>query len=183
MSQNVPPELTETEVKPYKTGAFDAYVTFCALAGMMVDDTGNLSYMSVPDFCERYRVNRHTLYRWKNNTPNFAMQVRLRRDEVFPLARESAAFNRLFLIGMTSLGRNSLHNDQRAAVDALKTALGHGGNLQMPVQRQDIKIQGGLMEVLEAAAADGILEGEVVGTNNLDESSSGQTASALPPTS
>lgn len=178
-----------TTVAPYKKRAFDLYLTFCALGGMIVSDTGGIEPLTKRDFCSRIGIDEKTTWNWKKNTPDFAMRVRARRDEIVPLARETAAFNRLFLLGMSSLptsrdesGRpkGQLHNDQRAAVDALKTYTGHYSNLQLPVQRAEVKVQGGLMDVLQAAERDGIIEGELVGPTDTNTGTSQETASILP---
>jgi hypothetical protein len=179
-----------TDVAPYKKAAFDQYLTFCALGGMMVSDTGGIDRMTLGEFCEAVHVDEETTRRWKKQTSNFGLLVRQRRSEVFSLARETAAYNRLYLIGMTSLPTGSkeivnektgrtqilrygnLHNDQRAAVDALKTVLGDAGDLQLPVQRQVHKITGGFLEMMTAAREAGIIEGEVVHAT----SDTGQTA-------
>ncbi|HVB24104.1 MAG TPA: hypothetical protein VNG51_19355 [Ktedonobacteraceae bacterium] len=160
MQGNAISSITPTGVARRHAFAYDEYLTFSALGGMLVSDTGTVSSMTTKQFCEKYNVNEATTWRWRREH-GFAEKVRARRDEVVPLARETAAWNRLYLIGVSSLGPNAPHHDQRAAVDALKTYLGHHG-LRTPVQRQDIKVQGGLMDVLAAAERDGILEGEVV---------------------
>lgn len=180
MSDKVRNDNQTTVFNPSKTTAFDAYITFRALGGMMVDDTGNLSAMKLKDFYEEYDVDARTVYRWKQ-TPNLSTLIRQRRDEVVPLARETAALNRMFLIGMSSIGGNALHRDQRSAIQALTTYLGHHGNLQLPVQRQDITIQGGLADVLTAAATDGIIEGEIIEPSPIDAGTGDQDTSALPP--
>ena len=118
-----------TPVKPYKDVAFDEYLSFCALGGLITSDDGMLSKMTLNDFCRQFGVHRATTYRWKHNTPNFGEKVRQRRDELFPLSRETAMWNRLYLIGMQS-------KDLRAAVDAIKTLLGHFSGLTLPAKRK-----------------------------------------------
>jgi hypothetical protein len=138
---------------------------------MMVDETGNLSAMSLTEFRANYSVDQKTIWRWNNYTPDLAMKIRERRDEIVPLARETAAFNRLFLIGMSSLGTKTLHRDQKSAVEALKTYVGHYSNLQLPAQRQVHEIGGGLADLLQAGRTlhdqkPEVIEGEVADASN-----------------
>lgn len=172
MSGNVQIEKGRTDTEPYKQATFDAFVTYSALGGLIVGEDGKMIEMPVYKFCQQYGVDVRTTQRWKK-TEGFAMKVRQRRAEVVPLARETKAFNQLFLLGMQL-------QDKRAAVDALKTYLGHFSQLQLPVQRQDIKIQGGLMEVLAAAEHDGIIEGETIEPTDTDTAAGSQTPRALP---
>lgn len=114
-------------IEPYSTLAFDAYITFKALGGLLVDDDGVITKMTQEDFCEKYGVNVSTVWRWRQNMPNLGELIRERREAIAPLARESAAWNQLFLLGMQK-------QDKRAAVDALKTYLGHFAGLRLPSQ-------------------------------------------------
>lgn len=177
MSPNTTLQQYQTEVRPYKIGVFQEWITFLALGGLFIDEDDQHIYrMTLTQFCERMGVARSTVNHWRKNTTNLAQLIEQRRGEIAPMARVSAMFNQLFLTGMQS-------KDLRAAVDAQKTFLGHFGNLQLPVQRQDIKIQGGLAEVLTAAEADGILEGEIVEPANIDAPTGGETPGPLPPAS
>lgn len=163
MQENAGKTETPKGVQPYKKAAFDDYITFCALGGMMVTDTGGIRAMPLYEFCDKWDIDEETTRRWKRGTSNFADLVRQRREEVVPLARETAAWNRLFMIGYSSIGDKRQHNDQRAAVDALKTYLGHYGKMQLPVQRQDVKVTGGFLDMMTAAASAGVIEGAIVG--------------------
>jgi hypothetical protein len=180
MLANVKTSDDSTSVKPYKSAQFDAYLTFRALGGMITSDTGAFKSMTQTEFCDTYNISEMTLWRWQRQTPNFAQLVRQRRDEVVPLARETAAFNRLYLIGMGSLGDHAAHRDQRAAVDALKTYVGHYSELRLPTQRQEIEIHGSAAELLKAAHADGIIEGELADAAEPDATADGQNAGVLP---
>lgn len=184
---------SENGVEPYKQAAFDAYLTFCALGGMMVSDTGEISGMTLDQFCEANGVNRTTCWRWKKETVGLADMIRKRRDELVPLARETAALNRLYLIGNTSLPTGfkevktvkrlkdgtviettrqipvgQLHEDQRAAVDALKTYLGHHSKLRLPTQPIEHEVGDALVDALsiarnrQEALKSSAIEGEVV---------------------
>lgn len=185
-------------VTPYKTGAFEEYVTFCALGGVLVDEVGKPESMTLYQFCQRVGVDRATTWRWKKNTPNFGELVRKRRDEIFPWARETALWNRLYLIATSSMptrvtpvvnpktGRTyivrsgALHDDQRAAVDAAKLLLGNSGDLKLPTQRQEVDIKHSVSDLLRAAREDGIIEGEVVNGGADNATANGEDAGILP---
>jgi hypothetical protein len=184
MQGNASPSITPAGGARRHAFAYDEYLTFCALGGMLVSDTGAISSMTTKDFCQKYNVNEATTWRWKRE-PGFAEKVTKRRDEVVPLGRVTAAFNRLYLIGMSSLGPNAPHHDQRAAVDALKTYLGHHG-LQTPTQRQEVKVEGNFLDMMAAAAREGVIEGEVVDADAESQADTGrsiQDTGALPPAS
>lgn len=154
MRQNATHRETATTVKPYKFGTFDQFVSYCALGGLITSDEGKISKMSVSQFCEQYGVDRRTTYRWRQ-TPGFDDKVRARREELFPLARETAAWNQLFLLGLQT-------DDKRAAVEALKLFLGHFGGLHLPAKRQPITYQpNNLAEMLMMAEKEVVTEGEV----------------------
>lgn len=177
MLPNVTEEKTPTVVKPYREITFEDWITFLALGGLMISEEDQTIYkMTLSQFCEKFNISKMTISRWRKQTPDLATRIEARRNEIAPMARVTAVYNQLFLSAMQS-------KDMRAAVDAQKTFLGHFGNLQLPVQRQDIKIQGGLAEVLIAAEREGILEGELVEPSTIDTDPSGQTPGALPPTS
>lgn len=160
MGQNV---TTEDGIQPYKSGVFEEYVTYCALGGMMTDDVGGISTMTQEKFCETRGVSRMTLSRWKNETHDFAELVRARRDEIVPLARETAALNRLYVIGMSSLGEQAAHHDQRAAVDALKTYTGHHSKLRLPKQSVEVEAGESLVDLFREVSD--VIEGELVEPN------------------
>lgn len=147
----------------------------------MVSETGSISGMTLAEFCERVGIDMKTTWRWRNQIPDLATRIRERREEIVPLARETAAWNRLFLIGMTSLptrekevtnpktGKTTIlrygnkHDDQRAAVDALKTYVEQYGGRNGPMQRHEVKVEGNFLDMMAAAAKDGVIEGQVVG--------------------
>lgn len=182
MQPNATYAIDSTAIEPYKKSAFEAYLTFRALAGLMVDEVGHMKQMSLDDFCEIYDVNRTTVWRWNNKTPDLAMKIRDRRSEIVPLARESAALNKLLMIGMTSLGKNG-HGDQKAAVQALVSYLGHHSDFKLPTQRQELEVKHSVGDLLSAAAADGIIEGEFTDVPDDHPRADGQDPGPLPPAS
>lgn len=142
---NAPSGVASTSVQPYKHGTFDEYLSFCAVGGLITTDDGQVSRMTEQEFCRQYSINRKTAYRWRQ-APGFADRVRTRRDELFPLARETACWNRLYLIGLQS-------KDLKAAVQALTLILGHFGGLRLPSQdnTKSRRLPGSLAELLSAA--------------------------------
>jgi len=167
-------QVTEINVRHIR--AYDEFLTYSALGGLIIDaDTEKIRKMPIYEFCKRVGVDQSTTYRWKH-APGFGMKVRERRNEIMPLARESMVFNQLFILSMQT-------QDKRAAVDAIKTWLGHFSELQLPVQRQDVEIHGSAEELLKAARDDGILEGEVIETAIPDTPADGADAGALSPAS
>jgi|SRR5665213_25113 len=158
MQPSATDQNVKTEIKPRKLDAFEGYITWRALGGLIIDEeykgtdergnpktfTNHVRQMTLGEFCEAFNVDRATTWRWRTNTPNLAELVEKRRNEIIPVARVSAAWNQLFLLGMQS-------GDKRAAVDALKTFLGHYGNLQLPVQREIVKHEGESWASLVAA--------------------------------
>jgi hypothetical protein len=128
MRQNAPYTETPAPVTAYKFGAFDQYVSFCALGGLITSDDGELSKMTVSQFCQQWGIDRKTTYRWRQ-TLGFGDRIRARREELFPLARETACWNRLYLIALQS-------NDYKAAVQACIILLGHFSGLMLPARRQ-----------------------------------------------
>lgn len=166
MQQNATDEDVETSVEPYKHDAFEGYITWRALGGLIVDEeyddpesgqivSNKIRKMPLEEFCKAFNVNRTTVWRWKKNTPDLALRIEKRRMEIVPLARVSVAYNQLFLLGMQS-------QDKRAAVDALKVFLGHFGNLQLPVQRNQVDVSQNLMDLVNVARKKKIVEAEVV---------------------
>lgn len=163
MQQNTTEQNKQTGVEPYKSVAFEAYITWRALGGLLIveddENTPNkIKIMTLEDFCTTFEVDRTTVWRWKTQTPNLAELIEKRRLEVTPLARVSAAWNQLFMLGMQT-------QDKRAAVDAITKYLGHFGNLQLPKQRQEVEAGNNLMELLNQARKRNIVdiqEGELV---------------------
>lgn len=154
-------DKTQNAVEPYKFGEFDAYISYLALGGLITsEEDGTIHRMTLTRFCEIYHVDRKTTLNWRKNTPDLWDQVRKRREEIMPAARESAWFNQLHLLGMQS-------QDKRAAVDALKVLTGHFSGLRLPAQ--DVKHEAGdswaaLISEHEDKHAN-VIEGEVTDAN------------------
>jgi hypothetical protein len=130
----------------------EMYISYCAMGGVMTSDDGKVTTMPAIKFADQIGVHRNTLRNWKESIPNFAERVRDRRMQLFSLSRESAVYNRLYVIGMTGT--------DAPAVKALEILAGHFGKLEKPTQRADVKVSGSLAEMLSNAQK--IIEGEVV---------------------
>jgi len=151
MQQNASSNINDTPVNAYKFGAFDQYVSFCALGGLITSDDGKISSMTTLQFCQQFNVDRKTTYRWRQTT-GFAERVRVRREEIFPLARETACWNRLYLIGNQS-------NDLKAGVQALALLLGHFSGLMAPSRYNERIVnqnQGSLSDLLMKVNVEGL---------------------------
>jgi hypothetical protein len=155
MSPNVTIASDPKVIEPYKAGAFDAYISYCALGGILTDEDGEIHRMPLADFCATYGVTRKTLNRWKA-TPDWRERVDKRRDEVVPLARVTAVWNNMYLIARQS-------RDKKAAVEAARLFLGHNG-LKLPVQRNEVEHQLGntWADLLKQKRERTIVEAEVV---------------------
>lgn len=140
-------------VEPYQKWAFDEFITYSALGGLIISDNGTIERMPIYQFCARVNVDQKTTWRWKHSE-GFAAKVRARREEIMPLARESMMWNRLFSLAMQN-------GDKRAAVDATKTWLGHFGELKLPTVKQEVKVELNTWADLVQAKHD-VIEGEVV---------------------
>lgn len=154
-------DLTPVQVR--QKWAYDQFLTYSALGGLISDDSGRMRRMPIYEFCQYATIDQKTTWTWKH-APGFAEKVRTRRIEVMPLARESMWFNQLHLLGMQL-------QDKRAAVDALKTLTGHFSDLQLPVQRQDVKVQGGIADLLNVARERRLQEtqeGDVIDVSPID---------------
>lgn len=145
----------------------DKWITYCAIGGVITETGFETVYsqqldrevpeiitkMSLTEFAEKLGVDRKTLYNWKTSIPDFAMKVRAKRDEVFPMARETALFNQAYLIAMTGRGQ--------AAASMITMLLGHYSKLQLPKQRAELEAGDNLMELLNVARKKKvIIEGE-----------------------
>src|SRR5579871_1538740 len=98
MQQNARTTSPPKTVEPYKKWAFEQYITFCATGGLVVSDTGEIKTVKIGEFCQQIGIDEKTTWRWKTQTPDFALRVRQRRYEIMPVARETKVFNHLFLL-------------------------------------------------------------------------------------
>lgn len=146
--------MTETEDIVIKTlePKHMMWIDYCALGGMMTNDEGAITNMTITQFADKMSVSRTTLNNWKKAIPGFWDLVRQRRIELSKNSRASKVYNGLFL--KASLG-------EPAAVK-LWAELFDG--YQPPAQKHEVKI-GGLMDLVNMARKNGVIEGEVVNGN------------------
>jgi len=176
MQDNVTTTENPTPIRRYKEVTFDNWITYLSLGGLMIDeDDGHVYKMTLTEFCTKFNVSKMTIVRWRKNTPDLAQRIEQRRNEVTPMARVTALYNQMFLLAMQS-------QDKRAAVDAGKTLLGHFGNLQLPVQREEVKHTGGWVDIIAQAKTENIIEGEVINEPDADTTRSITDTSTLPQT-
>lgn len=181
MLPDVTDEKTHTGVKPRKDVAFDRYIEWRALGGMIIDEEdvnspNHVRVMTFAQFCETFNVNRKTIWHWKKNVPDLEQKIEQRMNEIVPLARRQAVWNANFILAIQT-------QDKRAAVEAQKIFLGHFGNLKIPTQRQEIEHKFNAADLLVAAKTDGIIEGEVVHGSDNHAGTNGEDPRPLPATS
>ena len=153
MQGNATTTTNPTGIQPYKEAAFDQYLTFRALGGLLTSDEGKITRMTQDDFCVAFGVNPSTIWRLKKSVPNLRELIDQRRMQIMPLSRVTTAWNQMYLLGMQT-------QDKRAAVDALTRFLTQFGNLHQPPVKQEIKVEHSLADVF--GSADRVIEGEVV---------------------
>lgn len=140
-----------------------AWIDYCAIGGLITNDGMDLDEsdgkikeirrITITQFSEMINVPRRTLHAWKTIIPDFGDRVRKRREELWPQARETAIFNRLYLIGMTGTGQSS--------VDALKVLAAHFSKLRLPTQPHEVEAGENLIELLNLGRKKNIVEGEI----------------------
>lgn len=125
------------------------WIDYCALGGMMTDDAGKITNMTIQQFADRLTVHRSTLNEWKKSIPNFWDMVKRRRIELSKNSRASKVYNGLFL--------KAAQGDPKAV--KLWAELFDG--YQPAAQKHDVKISG-LMDLVNIARKRNIIEAEVV---------------------
>lgn len=73
------------------------FIDFCALGGLLTDEAGNFTRLTLNDFAEMIQVDRVTLWRWKKAIPYFDQKVRERRIVISKGTRASKVYNGLYL--------------------------------------------------------------------------------------
>jgi hypothetical protein len=145
-----------------------AFVDYLAIGGLVTVESNeklqaqDIHQMTITEFCEAIGISRDTFYRWKKTIPNLVDRIRTRRHETFGLNRETALYNRAYLIAMTS-------RDHKAAGEMIKLLSGHFGQLELPVQRQIIKQEGESWAALVEKKKQAIIEGEIVNDPQVKE--------------
>jgi hypothetical protein len=140
------------------TAKQDAWISYCAVGGLITDDDGTLKRMTVLEFCEKFAVGKSTVYDWKQIIPEFGDKVRKRRYELYPSSRETNMWNRLYMIAMAS-------KDHKAAVQAIGMLQGHFARLELPTQRSEVDVGNNLMDLLNTARKKQIIDAQEVPNN------------------
>jgi hypothetical protein len=140
---------TETPVAPQFIAteyglsvAQDQWISYCAVGGLITDETGTMRKMKLDEFCTTFKTPERTLYSWKQTIPDFAMKVRERRVKLFPSSRETNLWNRAYLIAMTTTGPQ--------AIEAIKLLAGQFAGWQPPSQKVEHELGSSFMDLLQA---------------------------------
>jgi len=162
-------QLAETEKPKFVatnpwglTDRQDAWISYCAVGGLITDDDGRVRKMTLEEFCATFDVPERTLYNWKKSIPDFAGKVRQRRMDLYSMSRETNMWNRLYLIAMTS-------KDHKAAVQAITSLQGHFAKLELPSQRHEVEHQLGntWTDLLQQKMP--VIEAEIVNESTTDQ--------------
>jgi hypothetical protein len=78
-----------TELTPQK----QAWIDFVATAGVTIDEEGERKKITAEKLSKELKVNRVTLYRWRETIPNFWQLVARRRDEIYSHSRMTVVYN------------------------------------------------------------------------------------------
>lgn len=79
------------------------WVDFCAVQGLIVNDDGSMTKMTVQQCANHLKVARETLYYWKKHIPNFNDLVTDRLQELWGGARTAKVVNAIFLAATVKL--------------------------------------------------------------------------------
>jgi hypothetical protein len=143
-NQNTPtavaPEFIATEYG--LTYEQDQWISYCAVGGLITDDTGVMRKMKLEEFITTFDVPSRTLYNWKKSIPDFDLKVRERRLKLFPASRETNLWNRAYLIAMTTTGPQ--------AIEAIKLLVGQFSGWQPPSQKVEHEVGSSFMDLLQS---------------------------------
>jgi hypothetical protein len=133
----------------------EEYISYCAVGGLITEVDGTLKKMSLEQFSDQLKVDRKTLYNWKQTIPKFWDRVEKRRGEIFTQSRISVVWNGLML------------RAAKGDAEQAKIILGHYANWQPPTQKTEVRI-GGLGDLVNEARKKKIIEGEPSSGNNAE---------------
>lgn len=106
-----------------------AWVDYCTVQGVITNDDGSMTKMSIGELAQQLGVNRTTLYNWRDGIPNFWDFVAQRRGIIFGHARVQKAWNTLYL-------KATVDRD----VKALQTFLANADpTFRMPAQKVEVE--------------------------------------------
>lgn len=147
-SQNSPNEVQETNTStdPNEVILYTAekmndlhqqYIDFTALGGLLTDDDGNLTRMTMAQFASRIGVDRKTLNNWKKKMPDFWDRVEERRNKIGTQARVNKVWNGIYLKAASG------------NPEAAKLFLGQFAKWQPPSQKVEVEVGNGLADLLQ----------------------------------
>lgn len=121
ISEVVEQKLEDDKLLTYQQ---DMWIDYNALGGLVIDDTGNISKMTVDDFAARLGVSKQTLYNWRKSIKGFWDRVASQRKTLGSQARTVKVYNGLFL-------KAAAGNPQAAALFLAN----HDPNFRMPTEK------------------------------------------------
>lgn len=83
------------------------WVRYCALQGLVTNDDGSMTKMTIQECAEQLGVNRSTLYDWKRIIPNFEDLVNERVMADFDGARTRKVINSIYVAATVKLNTNA----------------------------------------------------------------------------
>lgn len=108
------------------------YIDYCAIGGLMTDEDGNFTRITLDDFARNYLgVTRQACQLWKSKIVDFDAKVRARRIQISKGSRATKVYNGLYLkaaTGDTSAVRlwAELFDDYQPAPQRMQHSLGDG---------------------------------------------------------
>ena len=146
------PKITKS-IGGVVTAEQEQYISYVAVSGLIINEDGSFTKMSVDEFCQKFGVYRKKLQRWRETIPNFTQRVEDRRDELMSTNRISAIWKSMTLKAMAG------------NVEAAKLVLGQYAKWRPPAQKHEVEIGDGMAEALRIAQERKetiTVEGEVV---------------------
>lgn len=127
----------------------EQWVDFCAVGGMITRADGEIEVLTIGQFAKSMRVDRTTLYRWRNSIPNFWDKVEARRREIFSRDRTTKVWNGVFL------------RAAKGDAEQAKIWLSAHAKWQPPSQKHEVSVSG-LGDLVNLARKKKIIEGTVI---------------------
>lgn len=83
------------------------WVNYCALQGLVTNDDGSMTKMTIQECAEQVGVTRQSLYDWKKLIPNFEELVNERVMQNFDGARTRKVINSIYIAATVKLNTNA----------------------------------------------------------------------------
>jgi hypothetical protein len=106
-----------------------AWIDFCATAGMSIDEEGNPKKIAAEELAKMLGVSRSTLYDWRDRIPGFWQLVATRRDEIYSQSRMSLVYKAVF------------HKAVKGDIAAANLLMKQSGILKADKSEQTIKVE------------------------------------------